>query len=107
MKLSTFPTFLAFLTQALCFPAPASNPWQGLDIPPYLRERLRPPTVGREANDLTGRTCSISARHPPHGRRWLARWCHNEPTAWAEGRPDAGPGTVSVSDMAASAGKNA
>jgi hypothetical protein len=34
MQLSTFPTFLAFLTQALCFPAPASNPWQRLDIPP-------------------------------------------------------------------------
>src|SRR5262249_11819547 len=40
-------------------------------------------------------------------RRWPATPRHNKPTAWAGGRPDAGPGTLSVSDMAASAGKKA
>ena len=106
MTLSTFPTFLTFLTQTMCFSAPASDPWQGLEIPSYpRRERLGPPTVWPEAN---GRTCSISVRrHAVHGRRWLARWRHNKPTAWAEGRPDAGPGTISVSDLAANAGKKA
>jgi hypothetical protein len=121
MTLRTFPTFLTFLAQKLPFSAPASDPRQGPEIPPYpRRERLGPQTVGPEANDLTGRpestsgvamapagasrlgapmTCSISARrHPVHGRRWLAMWRHNKPTAWAEGRPDAG-------DMAVSAGK--
>jgi hypothetical protein len=38
MTLSIFPTFLAFLIQALCFSAAASNPWEtpggDLDIPP-------------------------------------------------------------------------
>lgn len=92
MNLSTFLAFLAFLTQTLCFPAPASNHWQGLDISPYLRR----PTVGPEANNLPGRTRSISARrHRVTGRRWFARWHHNKSTAWAEGRPDAGPGTIS------------
>ncbi len=110
MTLSIFPTFLTFLTQALCFPVPASDPWRGLEVPPYLRrERLGPPTVGLFPSDLTGRpesasevamasrlgaaiTSSISARrHPVHGRRWLVRWRHNKPTAWAEGRPDAEP----------------
>jgi hypothetical protein len=38
-------------------------------------------------------------------RRWGATGRHNKPMAWAEGRPDAGPRTLSVSDMAASAGK--
>ena len=61
MTLSTFPTFLTFLTQALCFPVPASDPWQGLEIPPYpRRERLGPQTVGPKANDLTGRPKSAS-----------------------------------------------
>ena len=47
MTLSTFPTFLTFLAQALCFSAPASDPWQGLEIPSYpRRERLKPQTVG-------------------------------------------------------------
>ena len=47
MTLSTFPTFLTFLAQTLCFPAPASDPWQGLEIPSYpRRERLGPQTVG-------------------------------------------------------------
>ena len=47
MTLSTFPTFLTFLTQTLCFPVPASDPWQGLEIPSYpRRERLGPQTVG-------------------------------------------------------------
>ena len=46
MTLSTFPTFLTFLAQALCFPVPASDPWQGLEIPSYpRRERLGPQTV--------------------------------------------------------------
>jgi hypothetical protein len=46
MALSTFPTFLTFLTQALRFPVPASNSWQGLEIPSYpRRERLGPQTV--------------------------------------------------------------
>jgi hypothetical protein len=40
MTLSTFPTFLTFLTQALCFPAPASNAWQGLEIARCLRRAL-------------------------------------------------------------------
>jgi hypothetical protein len=110
MTLSAFLTFLTFLTQALCFPVPASDPWRGLEVPPYLRrKRHGPPTVGPEGDALTGRpestsgvamapagaprlgaamTCSISARrHPVHGRRWLAMWRHNKPTAWAEGRP--------------------
>ena len=37
MTLSTFPTFLTFPTQVLCFPVPASDPWQGLEIPSYPR----------------------------------------------------------------------
>jgi hypothetical protein len=32
MTLSTFPTFLAFLTQVQRFPVPVSNPWQGMEI---------------------------------------------------------------------------
>jgi hypothetical protein len=61
MTLSTFPTFLTFLTQAPCFPAPASDPGQGPEIPPYLRrECLGPQTVEPEANDLTGRLESAS-----------------------------------------------
>ena len=56
MMLSTFPTFLTFLTQALCFPVPASDPWRGLEVPPYpRRERLGPQTVGPEGDALTGR----------------------------------------------------
>jgi hypothetical protein len=51
MTLRTFPAFLTFLAQTLCFSAPA---------------------------------------RPVHGRRWLAKWRHNKPTAWTEGRPDAG-----------------
>ncbi len=65
MTLSTFPTFLTFLTQALCFPVPASDSWQGLEIPSYpRRERLGPQTVGPEGDALTG---SWRARA---GRRW-------------------------------------
>jgi hypothetical protein len=61
MTLSTFPTFLTFLTPALCFPVPASDPWQGPEIPPNpRRERLGPQTVGPEANDLSGRPESAS-----------------------------------------------
>jgi hypothetical protein len=60
MTLSTFPTFLSFLTQALCFP-PASDPRRALEVPPYLRrKRLGPPTVWPEASDLTGRPESAS-----------------------------------------------
>ena len=58
MTLSTFPTFLtflAFLTQPLCFPVPASDPWQGPEIPSYpRRKRLGPQTVGPKPN-LTSR----------------------------------------------------
>jgi hypothetical protein len=62
MMPSTFPTFLAFLTQALCFPTPASNPWQGLDIPPCVRrERLGPRAVGPEGDNLSRRSESASA----------------------------------------------
>jgi hypothetical protein len=47
MTLSTFPTFLTFLAQTLCFSASASAPWQDLEIPSYpRRERLGPQTVG-------------------------------------------------------------
>ena len=61
MTLSTFPTFPTFLTQTLRFSAPASDPWQGLEIPPYpRRERLGPQTVGPEANDLSERPESAS-----------------------------------------------
>lgn len=108
MMLSPLPTFLAFPPQALYSPAPASKPLAGplASHPTFAPERLGPPTVGGRGRRLTGRTCSISARrHPVHGRRWLARWRHNKPTAWAEGRPDPGPGTMSVSDMAARVGK--
>ena len=57
---STFPTFLTFLAQTLCFSAPASDPWQGLEIPSYpRRERLGPQTVGPR-HDLTGRPESAS-----------------------------------------------
>jgi hypothetical protein len=56
MALSTFPTFLTFLTQALRFPVPASNSWQGLEIPSYpRRERLGPQTVGPEGGALSVR----------------------------------------------------
>jgi hypothetical protein len=75
MTLSTFPTFLTFLKQTLCFSAPASDPWQGPEIPPYPhRERLGPQTVGPEANDLTRRPESASKitmaprRHLPDRR---------------------------------------
>jgi hypothetical protein len=62
MKRSTFPTFLTFLTQALCFPAPANNPWHGLDIPSSLRrERLGPPTVGPEGDDLSRQSEAASS----------------------------------------------
>ena len=62
MTLSTFPTFLTFLTQRLCFSTPASDPWRGLEIPPYpRREHLGPQTVGPEASDLTGQPESASA----------------------------------------------
>ena len=61
MTLSTFPTFLTFLAQELCFPVPASDPWRGLEVPPYpRRERLGPQTVGPEANDVAGRPESAS-----------------------------------------------
>jgi hypothetical protein len=61
MTLSTFPTFLTFLTQELCFPVPASDPWRGLEILPCpRREHLGPQTVGPKANDLTGRPESAS-----------------------------------------------
>jgi hypothetical protein len=56
MTLSTFPTFL---TQALRFSAPASNPWQGLEIARCLRRVLR--TSGAEADDLSRRSESASA----------------------------------------------
>jgi hypothetical protein len=42
------PGVLTFLTQALCFPAPANNLWRGLDIPSSLRrERLGQGLGGR------------------------------------------------------------
>jgi hypothetical protein len=50
MTLSTFLAFLAFLAHKLCFPAPASG-----------RERLEPPTVGPEGDDLSRRSESASA----------------------------------------------
>jgi len=50
MTLSTFPTFLTFLTQALCFPGSASG-----------RDRLGPPTVGPEGNGWRGRSEPASA----------------------------------------------
>jgi hypothetical protein len=119
MTLSTLPTFLTFLAQALCFPVPANDPWHGLEIPPYpRRERLGSPTVGPEANDLTGRpesasevamasvgacrlgavmTCLISPRrHPVHGRRLAGLGRRGTRCR---------PRTISVSDMAVSAGK--
>jgi hypothetical protein len=113
MTLSTFPAFLTFLTQALCFPVPASDPWQGLEIPPHLRrDCLAPLTVllGRPepasevamAPDGASRlgaamTCLISARrHPVHGRRWLGLGRRGTRCR---------PRTISVSDMAVSAGK--
>ena len=47
MTPSTFPTFLTFSAQTLYFSAPASDPWQDLEIPSYPRsERLKPQTVG-------------------------------------------------------------
>ena len=53
LTLSTFPTFLTFLAQKLPFSAPASDPWQGPEIPPYpRRERLGPPALGPEGDDL-------------------------------------------------------
>jgi hypothetical protein len=62
MMLGTFLTFLTFLTQKLCFSAPASDPWQGLEIPPYPRgECLRPPTVGPEGEDSARGPKSASA----------------------------------------------
>jgi hypothetical protein len=106
MKLSTFPTFLAFLTQAPCFPAPANNSWQGLDIPPHLRPaRLGPPTVGPEADDLPGGparflhdgiryTTGVGSRGGATTSRRLG----------PEGDPMPAP-ALSVSDMAVSAGK--
>jgi hypothetical protein len=59
MTLSTFPVFLTFLTQALCFPAPASNAWQGLEIAPCLRRGPR--TAGPGGDDLSRRSESESA----------------------------------------------
>ena len=62
MMLGTFPTFLTFLTRRLCFPALAAAPWQGPDTPSSLRrERLGPPTVGPEGDDLSRRSESASA----------------------------------------------
>ena len=57
MTLSTFPAFLTFLTQALCFTVPASDPWQGLEIPSYpRRERLVTVGPGRLESASTAST---------------------------------------------------
>jgi hypothetical protein len=60
MALSTFPTFLTFLTQTLCFSAPASDPWQGLENPvlpspraPWAADRR----AGRRRLDRPARVC--------------------------------------------------
>ena len=60
MTLSTFPTFLTFLAQALCFPVPASDPWQGLEIPSYPRRE--------RSSEIRTRTFD----HKPSPRRFLA-----------------------------------
>ena len=57
MTLSSFLTFLTFLTQTLCFSASASDPWEGgLEIPSCPRRKcLGPPqTVRPEGDALTG-----------------------------------------------------
>jgi hypothetical protein len=56
MTLSSFLTFLTFLAQKLPFSAPASDPWQGPEIPSCpRRECLGPPqTVRPEGDALTG-----------------------------------------------------
>jgi hypothetical protein len=88
MTLSAFPTFLTFLTQGLCF-LPASDPWQGLEIPPYpRRERLEPPTLGPEGEDLAGRQGSASEVMMTPRRRLPARRGH-EPLDFEQGgRPE-------------------
>jgi hypothetical protein len=66
VTLSTFPTFLPFLTQTLCFSAPVSDPWQGLEIARCLRRGQR--TAGPGGDDLSRRSESASTasslRHP-------------------------------------------
>ena len=77
MTLSTFPTFPTFLTQALCFPVPASDSWQGLEIPSYpRRERLGPQTVGRTLETRCPELVPVDRRRAAvdDGRRFLARW---------------------------------
>ena len=57
LTLSTFPTFLTFLAQTLCFSASASAPWQDLEIPSYpRRERLVTVGPGRLESASTANT---------------------------------------------------
>jgi hypothetical protein len=73
MTLSTFPTFLTFLTEALCFPVPASDSWQGLEIPSYpRRERLGPQ---RRRLDRPARVC-LRVHHGTPPRRLPDRRGH-------------------------------
>jgi hypothetical protein len=71
MELSTFPTFLAFLTQALRSPAPASDP------PARPRPTLPTPRApwtadrGPEGDDVSRRSeseCAASSLCPPSTR---------------------------------------
>jgi len=125
MTLSTFPTFLTFLAQELCFPVPASDPWRGLEVPPYpRRERLGPQTVGPEANDVAGRPESASeVAMAPSGasRLGAAMTCSStasgtRPALARQVAPADGlgrratrcrPRTISVSDMAITPDKRA
>jgi hypothetical protein len=82
MPLSTFPTFLAFLTPALRFSAGASRPWEGgLEIPSCpRREGLGPPqTVGPEGEAL------ISQPEFGSGYTMVPRWRLPDPRSHASG----------------------
>jgi hypothetical protein len=54
MTLSTFPTFLTFLAEALCFPVPFSAPRQGWKSRPTLAaSAVERRTVGPQGDALT------------------------------------------------------
>jgi hypothetical protein len=79
MTLSTFPTFLTFLTERLCFAAPTRHAWEGVEIPAYLRHKRRGPPTGPVSQDLTGQPQSASdvamapRRRLPDRRRHASR----------------------------------
>jgi hypothetical protein len=64
------------------------------------RDGIRRHLPERRGHVLLDFCTAASGTRPALARRVR----HNKPTDWVEGRPDAGPGTISVSDMVVRAG---